>query len=116
MAMTEAFGGLEDPRTGPARRHDLTEMILVALCAVLCGADTWEDIAEWAKGNQNGRRCANTGPTSPGSAMIHTQYPKRSLRSRRKTAERLPDYRTSLLGLIPQSEMRLPAEQITIRQ
>ena len=30
-----------------------------------------------------------------------TQYPKRSLRSRRKTAERLPDYRASLLGLSP---------------
>jgi len=29
-----------------------------------------------------------------------TQYPKRSLRSRRKTAERLPDYRASLLGLV----------------
>lgn len=28
-----------------------------------------------------------------------TQFPKRSLRSRRKTAERLPDYRASLLGL-----------------
>ncbi len=30
-----------------------------------------------------------------------TQYPKRSLRSRRKTADRLPDYRASLLGLTP---------------
>ena len=30
-----------------------------------------------------------------------TQYPKRSLRSRRKTAERLPDYRAALLGLVP---------------
>jgi predicted transposase YbfD/YdcC len=29
------------------------------------------------------------------------QYPKRSLRSRRKTADRLPDYRASLLGLAP---------------
>jgi hypothetical protein len=28
------------------------------------------------------------------------QYPKRSLRSRRKTAERRPDYRASLLGLV----------------
>ena len=27
------------------------------------------------------------------------RYPKHSLRSRRKTAERLPDYRASLLGL-----------------
>jgi predicted transposase YbfD/YdcC len=28
-------------------------------------------------------------------------YPKRSLRSRRKTADRLPDYRASLLKLVP---------------
>lgn len=28
-------------------------------------------------------------------------YPKRSLRSRRKTAERLPEYRAALLGLVP---------------
>ena len=28
-------------------------------------------------------------------------YPKRSLRGRRKTADRLPDYRASLLGLAP---------------
>ncbi len=40
MLLTEAFGGLEDPRTGPARRHDLAEMILVALCAVLDEAAT----------------------------------------------------------------------------
>jgi len=52
MMLTEAFFGLEDPRTGPARRHDLTEMILMALCAVLCGADTWVDVAEWAEDNE----------------------------------------------------------------
>ena len=52
MTLTEAFGSLDDPRTGPARRHDLTEMILMALCAVLCGADTWVDVAEWAEDNE----------------------------------------------------------------
>ena len=31
-------------------------------------------------------------------------YPRRSLRSRRKTAERLPDYRAALLGLRPRAE------------
>ncbi|MDR2112186.1 MAG: ISAs1 family transposase [Candidatus Accumulibacter sp.] len=30
-------------------------------------------------------------------------YPKRSVRSRRKTAERLPHYRASLLGLVQKS-------------
>ena len=52
MTLTEAFTGLDDPRTGPAQRHDLTEMILMALCAVLCGADSWVDVAEWAEDNE----------------------------------------------------------------
>ena len=52
MRLTEAFAGLQDPRTGPAQRHDLREMILMALCAVLCGADTWADVADWAEDNE----------------------------------------------------------------
>lgn len=52
MTLKEAFTGLSDPRTGPAQRHDLREMILMALCAVLCGADTWVDVAEWAEDNE----------------------------------------------------------------
>lgn len=52
MTLTEAFSGLDDPRTGPAQRHDLTEMILMALSAVLCGADSWVDVAEWAEDNE----------------------------------------------------------------
>lgn len=52
MTLTEAFSELPDPRTGPAQRHDLSEMILMALCAVLCGADTWVDVAEWADDNE----------------------------------------------------------------
>lgn len=46
MTLAEAFVGLEDPRTGPAQRHDLTGMILMALRAVLCGADSRVDVAE----------------------------------------------------------------------
>lgn len=52
MTLGEAFAGLLDPRTGPARRHDLCEMVVMALCAVLCGADTWVDVAEWAEDNE----------------------------------------------------------------
>lgn len=52
MTLTESFLSLKDPRTGPAQRHDLTEMILMALCAVLCGADSWVDVAEWAEDNE----------------------------------------------------------------
>ena len=53
MTLTEVFSGLQDPRTGPAQRHDLREMILMALCAVLCGADNWVDVADWAEDNED---------------------------------------------------------------
>ena len=52
MTLTEAFANLPDPRSGPAQRHGLREMILMALCAVLCGADSWVDVAEWAEDNE----------------------------------------------------------------
>ena len=54
MTLTEVFGDLEDPRTGPARRHDLAEMILMALCAVVCGADSWVDVANGPKTTKPG--------------------------------------------------------------
>jgi predicted transposase YbfD/YdcC len=52
MMLIEAFSSLKDPRTGPAQRHDLTEMIVMALCAVLCGANNWVDVAEWSEDNE----------------------------------------------------------------
>lgn len=36
MTLSEAFFGLQEPPTGPARRYDLREMILTSVCAVLC--------------------------------------------------------------------------------
>jgi predicted transposase YbfD/YdcC len=38
------FVDLPDPRTGPALRHDLLDVVTIAVCAVLCGADTWVDV------------------------------------------------------------------------
>ena len=38
------FADLADPRTGNAQRHDLLELVLVALAAVLAGAETCVDM------------------------------------------------------------------------
>ncbi|MBV5345125.1 MAG: transposase family protein [Rhodoferax sp.] len=38
MTLQEAFAGVEDHRRGPAQRYDLKEMIVMAICAVRCGA------------------------------------------------------------------------------
>lgn len=35
MDLWEAFSELPDPRTGPAQRHDLREMIVMALAAAV---------------------------------------------------------------------------------
>ena len=43
------FEGLEDPRTGNAGRHDLLEILMIALCTVLCGGQTAVDMAEFAE-------------------------------------------------------------------
>jgi predicted transposase YbfD/YdcC len=52
MTLTEAFAGLPDPRTGPAQRHDLREMILMALCAVMSGAEGWDDMEDWGQAHE----------------------------------------------------------------
>jgi predicted transposase YbfD/YdcC len=39
------FEDLVDPRSGNAQRHDLLEILLIALAATLCGAETCVDIA-----------------------------------------------------------------------
>ncbi len=41
----ECFDELEDPRTGNAGRHDLLEILMIALCTVLSGGQTAVDMA-----------------------------------------------------------------------
>jgi len=43
------FKEVPDPRTGNAGRHELLEILVIALCAVLCGAETAVDMADFAK-------------------------------------------------------------------
>ncbi len=39
------FGSLPDPREASGRRHKLGDILVIAICAVICGADDWSDIA-----------------------------------------------------------------------
>ncbi len=43
------FATLTDPRCpdAPNSRHQLMDMLIIAVCAVICGADGWEDIEEY---------------------------------------------------------------------
>jgi predicted transposase YbfD/YdcC len=41
------FDELEDPRVGDNTRYSVHEILLVAFCAIICGADSWRDLVEF---------------------------------------------------------------------
>ena len=45
------FASLTDPRSShaPNQRHELIDILVIAVCAVICGAEGWEDIEEYGK-------------------------------------------------------------------
>jgi len=43
------FGDLPDPRVEGRCEHRLLDIIIMAICAVLCGAEGWEDIEEFGQ-------------------------------------------------------------------
>jgi predicted transposase YbfD/YdcC len=47
--LKSCFDGLPDPRTGNAGRHDLLEMLVIALCTVLSGGENCTDMARFAR-------------------------------------------------------------------
>jgi hypothetical protein len=47
--ITEHFGKVRDPRIGNATRHKLMDILIIAICAVVCGADGWSDVALFGK-------------------------------------------------------------------
>lgn len=52
-ALVEVFEGLEDWRNAQQTRHRLSELLTVAVCAVLSGADDFEEISQWGKAKAN---------------------------------------------------------------
>jgi len=44
ISLIEHFGELEDPRIDRTKHHQLLDIIVIAVCGVICGADNWVDI------------------------------------------------------------------------
>jgi predicted transposase YbfD/YdcC len=43
------FGGIEEPRVERTRQHKLLDIIIIAICGVICGAEGWVNIEEFGK-------------------------------------------------------------------
>ena len=49
LRMADVFVGIRDPRQAKKVEHDLVELLVIAVCGVLAGADDFVEIEEWAK-------------------------------------------------------------------
>lgn len=43
------FASLPDPRMDRTKLHRLDDIMAIAICAVICGAEGWTDMADWAR-------------------------------------------------------------------
>ncbi|MBP8911973.1 MAG: ISAs1 family transposase [Phycisphaerae bacterium] len=50
-SIRQYFSGLPDPRRRRGRRHRLDELVIIAILAVICCTDNWQEVAQfaWAK-------------------------------------------------------------------
>lgn len=46
------FADLPDPRVDRAKRHALLDIVTIALCGVICGADSWVEIERFERAKQ----------------------------------------------------------------
>ena len=44
VSLVESFSYIDDPRSDSGKRHDLMDIISIAICAVICGAEGWADV------------------------------------------------------------------------
>src|SRR5512135_1956846 len=46
------FKKLQDPRTGNATEHVFLDILVITICAVICGADGWTEVQLWGQANE----------------------------------------------------------------
>jgi hypothetical protein len=53
LAFIQHFAQVDDPRVERTRLHRLIDMLVIAICAVICGAESWDEIAEFGEVKQD---------------------------------------------------------------
>jgi len=49
LSLVRCFEEIEDPRVNRRRAHNLIDIIVIGICAVICNADGWADMRTWAE-------------------------------------------------------------------
>ncbi len=53
LSLIEYFKGLPDPRVDPTKDHDLIDSLVIAICALLCAAETFNDMEDFGQAKQD---------------------------------------------------------------
>jgi predicted transposase YbfD/YdcC len=53
LSIAHHFAALEDPRIDRTKKHSLNDILVIALCAVLGGADSFDDIEEFGRAKRD---------------------------------------------------------------
>src|SRR5947209_5427246 len=53
VSIARLFADLPDPRVNRTRRHRLDDILAIALCAVICGADSFEEIERFGDARED---------------------------------------------------------------
>jgi predicted transposase YbfD/YdcC len=49
LSLVRCFADVPDPRIDRTKRHKLVDILVIALCAVIAGADTWEEVEQFGR-------------------------------------------------------------------
>ena len=53
LSLMDYLGQVPDPRVARTQRHDLLDILAIALCAVIGGADHWTEVVEFGQARQS---------------------------------------------------------------
>ena len=64
LSLQEAFSSVEDPRVERNKRHQLMDIIILTICAVINGAEGWEAIEQFGNEKQVWLSCGSGWKTA----------------------------------------------------
>ena len=75
-SILEHFAALPDPRRDHGKVHMLDEIVVMSICAVLGGADNWQEIADYSQSKSDWLKTFST-IRSAASFACSTLWPSR---------------------------------------
>src|SRR5215210_3778572 len=53
LSLFDSLGEVRDPRRERTKLHQLVDILVIAVCATICAAETWEEIEEFGRAKES---------------------------------------------------------------